>query len=82
MRAPRSLRLRRMSTEPESRDEIERGMRRLLREHDLPQPDDILDHEDGGIICLWHESKVAIIVDPTPAAMHCQRTPPEPGPMA
>ena len=45
------------------RDEAERGMRRLLREHDLPEPDEILDHEDSGIVCLWHEPKVAIVVD-------------------
>jgi hypothetical protein len=42
-------------------------MRRLLREHDLPEPDDILDHEDG-IMCLWHEPKVAIIVELEPRA--------------
>jgi hypothetical protein len=45
------------------RDEAERAMRRLLREHDLPEPDEILDHEDGGIVCLWHESKVVVVVD-------------------
>lgn len=45
------------------RDEAERAMRRLLREHDLPEPDEILDHEDGGIVCLWHESKVMVVVD-------------------
>ena len=44
-------------------------MRRLLREHDLPEPDEILDHDDGGIVCLWHEPKVAIVVamEPRPA---------------
>jgi hypothetical protein len=45
------------------RDEAERAMRCLLREHDLPEPDEILDHEDGGIVCLWHESKVVVVVD-------------------
>jgi hypothetical protein len=49
------------------RDEAERAMRRLLRDHDLPEPDDILDHEDG-IVCLWHEPKVAIIVELEPWA--------------
>ena len=43
-------------------------MRRLLREHDLPEPDEILDHEDGGIVCLWHEPKLAIVVDLEPRA--------------
>jgi hypothetical protein len=45
------------------RDEAERAMRCLLREHELPAPDEILDHEDGGIVCLWHEPKLAIVVD-------------------
>ena len=49
------------------RDEAERAMRRLLREHDLPEPDEILDHEDGGIVCLWHGPKVAIVVGPEPS---------------
>jgi hypothetical protein len=47
-----------------SRDEIEDAMRVLLRDHDLPEPDEIAPHEDGGIVCLWHDRKVAIIVDP------------------
>jgi hypothetical protein len=51
-----------------SREDAERAMRRLLREHDLPEPDDVLDHEDGGIVCLWHEPKVAIVVDLEPKA--------------
>jgi hypothetical protein len=51
-----------------ARDEAERAMRRLLREHELPEPDEILDHDDGGIVCLWHGPKVAIIVDPEPRA--------------
>jgi hypothetical protein len=46
-----------------TRREAERAMLRLLRDNDLPEPDDILDHEDGGIVCLWHEPKVAIVVD-------------------
>ena len=40
----------------------EQPAHRALREHDLPEPDEILDHEDG-IVCLWHEPKVAIIVE-------------------
>jgi hypothetical protein len=51
-----------------ARDEAERAMRRLLREHALPEPDEILDHEDGGIVCLWHGPKVAIVVDLEPRA--------------
>ena len=52
----------------DGRDAAERAMRRLLQEHDLPEPDEILDHEDGGIVCLWHEPKVAIVVDLEPRA--------------
>jgi hypothetical protein len=43
-------------------------MRQLLADHDLPEPDEILDHEDGGIVCLWHEPKVAVVVDLEPSA--------------
>ena len=50
------------------REEAERAMRALLREHDLPEPDEILDHDEGGIVCLWHEPKVAIVVDLEPRA--------------
>jgi hypothetical protein len=52
----------------EGREEAERAMRRLLREHDLPEPDEVLDHEDGGIVCLWHEPRVAVVVDLEPRA--------------
>jgi hypothetical protein len=29
-------------------------------------------HENGGIVCLWHEQKVAIVVDPDdqPPVLH------------
>lgn len=57
-----------MPPERPNRDEAERAMRRLLRDHDLPEPDEILDHEDGGIVCLWHEPKVAVVVDLEPRA--------------
>jgi hypothetical protein len=57
-----------LSEERAARDQAERAMRRLLREHELPEPDEILDHEDGGIVCLWHGPKVAIVVDLEPRA--------------
>jgi hypothetical protein len=57
-----------LSRERAGRDEAERAMRRLLSEHDLPEPDEILDHEEGGIVCLWHGPKVAIVVDLEPRA--------------
>jgi hypothetical protein len=47
---------------PPTRENAEHLMRRLLRENDLPQPDEILPHEDG-ILCLWHEPKVAVVID-------------------
>jgi hypothetical protein len=39
-------------------------MRRLLAEASLPQPDEVLPHEDWGILCLSHEPKVAVIIGP------------------
>jgi hypothetical protein len=39
-------------------------MRRLLTEASLPQPDEVHPHEDGGIVCLWYEPKLAVIIDP------------------
>jgi hypothetical protein len=49
-----------------TRDEMETAMRRLLEDGDLQQPDEILPHPDGGIVCLWHEQQLAVIVDPDP----------------
>jgi hypothetical protein len=46
-----------------SREDAAAAIRRLLEDHSLPEPDQILPHEDGGIVCLWHEEKVAVIVD-------------------
>ena len=39
-------------------------MRDLLERGGLAQPDLVLPHEDGGIVCLWEEEKLAVIVDP------------------
>ena len=58
----------RMSQDEPTREQAERAMRQLLADHDLPEPDEILDHEDGGIVCLWHEPKVAVVVDLEPRA--------------
>jgi hypothetical protein len=46
-----------------TRNDAEAAMRRLLRENSLPEPDEVLPHEDGGILCLWHEPKVAVVID-------------------
>jgi hypothetical protein len=50
--------------EAPDRLDMEVAMRDLLERGELPQPDEVLPHENGGIVCLWHEQKVAIIVDP------------------
>jgi hypothetical protein len=57
-----------MSQDQPIREQAERAMRQLLADHDLPEPDEILDHDDGGIVCLWHEPKVAVVVDLEPGA--------------
>lgn len=60
-------------TEPTpSREEIEQAMRSLLENAALPEPDEVLPHANGGIVCLWHEQKVAIVVDPDdePQVLH------------
>jgi len=49
--------------EPE-RELMEAAMRDLLERGGLEQPDLVLPHEDGGIVCLWHERMLAIVVDP------------------
>lgn len=50
--------------EAPDRLEMELAMRDLLERGELAQPDEILPHEDGGIVCIWHEQKLAVIVDP------------------
>ena len=40
----------------------ERDMRDLLRRNDLPQPDEV-QHWEGSICLLWHDSKSAVIID-------------------
>ena len=52
--------------EGSNREQLEAAMRRLLEQGGLAQPDEIQPHPDGGIICLWHEQKLAMIVDPDP----------------
>lgn len=44
---------------------MKRLLGQLLKDNDLPEPDEILDHDDGGIVCLWHMARVAVIVDPS-----------------
>jgi hypothetical protein len=49
-----------------SREGAEHHFRQLLRNADLRQPDEVRPHEDGGIVCLWHEEKLAVVVDLEP----------------
>jgi hypothetical protein len=51
-----------------SREGVEHSIRQLLRSEGLQQPDEIKPHPDGGIVCLWHEQKLAVIVDLEPVA--------------
>ena len=53
-----------MAESTPSRAEIEAAMRTLLSDNELPEPDEILPHDNGGIVCLWHAQRVAIVVDP------------------
>jgi hypothetical protein len=55
--------------ESAERVRMEVAMRDLCARAELPQPDEVLPHEDGGIVCLWHEEKVAIVVDPDEPAV-------------
>ena len=42
--------------------EAEKAIRRLLADQGLRAPDEIQPRESGGITCLWHEEKVALII--------------------
>ncbi len=44
--------------------EMERALRRLLADRDLPEPDEVAHREDGSILVLWHERRVAVVVEP------------------
>ena len=47
--------------------EMEEALRRLLTTSDLPEPDEIVHRSDGSILALWHDSKLAVVVDPADA---------------
>ena len=46
-----------------TREELKEEFRRLLEDNGLPEPDEVVPHEDGGILCLWHERKVSVVLD-------------------
>ena len=49
-----------------SREGAEHNFRQFLRDHGFRQPDEVQPHEDGGILCLWHTEKFAVVVDLEP----------------
>ena len=49
-----------------STTELEGALRRLCTESGLPEPDEIAHREDGSILALWHDRKVAVVVEPEP----------------
>jgi hypothetical protein len=53
-----------MPEDPRSVAHVERAMRSLARAHGLPEPDEVIPGEDGAVLCLWHASKVAVVVEP------------------
>ena len=40
----------------------ERAMRELLETEGLPQPDEV-DYRETSILLLWHETKLAVVID-------------------
>jgi hypothetical protein len=48
-------------------EEVEARFRRLLRDAELPEPDDAA-HEPDSIVFYWHGPKVAVIVELEEAA--------------
>ncbi len=45
-------------------DEMEEALRRLLTNADLPLPDAVEHRDDGSIVALWHDERLAVVVDP------------------
>jgi hypothetical protein len=54
--------LRRMPT-PDPRDAAEAAFRALLDEGGLPEPDEVVDDGPGELVFLFHEPRVAIVVE-------------------
>jgi hypothetical protein len=48
-----------------SAEQVEERIREICRMGDLPYPDRVVDRiaEDGEVVCLWEEPKVAITID-------------------
>jgi hypothetical protein len=43
----------------------ERSLRELLPRTGLPQPDEV-EYRDASVVFLWHETKLAVVVDLAP----------------
>jgi hypothetical protein len=46
----------------DQKQRVERRMRGLLREYGLPGPDEV-QHGERSVRFLWHDRKVAVVVD-------------------
>ena len=44
--------------------EISDALLRLLGEHDLPLPDALLHEDDGSVVALWHDRRLAVVIEP------------------
>jgi len=51
-----------MTPTPTRAAQAEHAIRRLLRDHDLPEPDTVLDEGDE-LLLLWHDRKLALVVE-------------------
>jgi hypothetical protein len=41
---------------------VEQAVRQLLEREQLPEPDDV-EHRETSIVLLWHEQRLAVVVD-------------------
>jgi hypothetical protein len=64
----------RLTNELEARGD---GLQRLLASHGVPCPDEIYPRDDGELVCIWHEPRVALVIadhGPGVAAVSSQAT--------
>jgi hypothetical protein len=52
-----------MTTNQAAAGDSDRTLRQHLHDNQLPEPDELRAHEDGGVVCVWRERSVALIVD-------------------
>jgi hypothetical protein len=51
-----------MDTTTDQHEAAERDMRELLQQNGLPQPDEV-EYRERSILMLWHETKLAVVID-------------------